>query len=310
MIPKINLSKNIRWPHHRSGWGYCLDCLSVLHNPCGVITIGSVEEATKKNTLPNKPWFGFVHNTPHHPKIMKCLYGSFHGGFDLSTLFSISEFKQSLKTCYGLFCFSESILQCINSYTNVPCEKLFHATEIPETVFVWDKFVANKRKKLIMVGHWMRNWQAIFDLPKTEYQKCILKGVGSFNYNNILECCETNDSVVFISRLENEDYDKHLSENLVFLNLFDSGANNAIIECMARQTPVIVNRLPSTQEYLGDAYPLLYDSVEEVPSLLTEENIMKAHQYLLNVKYKITSDNFLQSFISSKIYSNIPYVSL
>ena len=51
------------------------------------------------------------------------------------------------------------------------------------------------------------------------------------------------DNTETSSSLSNEDYDILLSENIVFLDLYDSSANNAVIECIARATPLLVNNL-------------------------------------------------------------------
>ena len=64
-------------------------------------------------------------------------------------------------------------------------------------------------------------------------------------------------------QISNADYDRLLSENIVFVELHDANANNAIIECIARATPLLINPLPAVVEYLGRDYPLYYSSLEE-----------------------------------------------
>jgi hypothetical protein len=81
-----------------------------------------------------------------------------------------------------------------------------------------------------------------------------------------------------------EEYDKLLSENIVFIDLFDAAANNTVLECILRRTPIIINKLPGTRYYLGDDYPLFFDNIDEVPELLTIENLRKASTYLENIK--------------------------
>jgi hypothetical protein len=77
-----------------------------------------------------------------------------------------------------------------------------------------------------------------------------------------------------------EEYDDLLSNNIVFIDLFDASANNTIIECIIRNTPVIVNKLVSVVEYLGEDYPLYFNDLQEIPILLTSKNIFAAHLYL------------------------------
>ena len=77
-------------------------------------------------------------------------------------------------------------------------------------------------------------------------------------YNFTLSKNEIN-SVKFIDHLDNNDYDVLLSQNIVFLDLYDTSANNAVIECIARGTPLLINRHPATIEYLGEKYPFYFD---------------------------------------------------
>jgi hypothetical protein len=63
-------------------------------------------------------------------------------------------------------------------------------------------------------------------------------------------------SVDFIHYLENDQYDKLLTQNIVFINLVDASAVNTVIECVVRNTPIVVNKHPAVVEILGDDYPL------------------------------------------------------
>jgi hypothetical protein len=104
-------------------------------------------------------------------------------------------------------------------------------------------------------------------------------------------------SVSIINNLSNNEYDELLSENIVFINLVDASAVNTLIECIVRDTPILVNRHPAVVELLGDSYPLYYnsyydknDSNIDIYPLLTLQKIKAAHKYLANLdktKYKI-----------------------
>jgi len=59
-----------------------------------------------------------------------------------------------------------------------------------------------------------------------------------------------------LSLLSNHEYDRLLSNNLVLLNQEGHGVNDIMIDCIARNTPILVNPLDVTQEYLGKDYPL------------------------------------------------------
>lgn len=106
-------------------------------------------------------------------------------------------------------------------------------------------------------------------------------------------------SVKYLDHQSNDDYDKLLSENIVFLDLVDAAAVNTIIECIVRATPVLVNKIPGTVSILGEDYPLYYKSPKEISSVLNYQNIIAAHRYLTRLdtrKYNIK--NFIEQIKS------------
>lgn len=102
-----------------------------------------------------------------------------------------------------------------------------------------------------------------------------------YDKNNIIEKFNhMKNSVTVIDRLSNKDYDILLSESVVFLDLVDSAAVNTVIECIVRNTPIVINKTPGVVDMLGHFYPLYYDNLDEVNSLLTKSNIKKAYNFL------------------------------
>lgn len=88
-------------------------------------------------------------------------------------------------------------------------------------------------------------------------------------------------SVQLIQHVSNDDYDKLLVENVVFLNLVDASAVNTLIECVVRNTPVLVNPLPAVVEYLGPDYPFYYTTLDEAAQkLVTPGKVFAVHEYL------------------------------
>ena len=114
-------------------------------------------------------------------------------------------------------------------------------------------------------------------------------------------------SVNLIDRITNEMYDRLLSQNVVFINLVDASAVNTLIECIVRNTPILVNRLPATVQYLGEGYPLFYFNLEHAKHLLkTDVNIIKAYKYLKSLdKSKFDVVNCIVDLISSEPYKNL-----
>lgn len=83
-------------------------------------------------------------------------------------------------------------------------------------------------------------------------------------------------------RLDDDRYDEMLASSVVLNWLHGASANNVVVECVARGTPMLVNRLPAVEEYLGADYPLFCESVEEGSKLLTDmKRLVAAHEAMI-----------------------------
>jgi hypothetical protein len=121
------------------------------------------------------------------------------------------------------------------------------------------------------------------------------------------DLCDKFKSIDFVDFLDNSTYDTLLTQNIIFVHLVDASAINTVIECIARNTPIIINKHPAVVELLGEEYPLYFsDSTRnythinnDVSDLLTDSSrIKKAHVYLKKLdKRKISITQFVNDFI-------------
>ncbi len=99
------------------------------------------------------------------------------------------------------------------------------------------------------------------------------------------------DSVEIIGKLENSEYDDLLAKNIVFLNLIDCSAVNTVIECIVRNTVLVVNRLPALEEILGITYPGFYSTISEAARICEDmDKIRGIHKHMKGLnkeKYKL-----------------------
>ena len=81
-----------------------------------------------------------------------------------------------------------------------------------------------------------------------------------------------------------------------------------LIECIARNCPIVAPRMKSVTEYLGEDYPLLYDiGKDDLRDVITEDNVKKAVEYLeLLDKTDLTQEHFVNSIMNSTIMRYIP----
>ncbi|CAG2179163.1 unnamed protein product, partial [Oppiella nova] len=96
-------------------------------------------------------------------------------------------------------------------------------------------------------------------------------------------------------RLADEEYERQLYRSIPFLTLLHNGAaNTLILECIARNIPILVPNMSSCTEYIGEDYPLLYArDQKDFTNLLTIESIQSAIDYLKTMdKNRFKTDYF------------------
>ncbi len=205
-------------------------------------------------------------------------------------------------------------------HPDVPVHAVLHPTEFQPTedsMFSIDKFIKSYPRKIVHIGAWLRNPYAIYELETAgefhdgvPIQKCTLHGRDMTLYKppssaymdaikdtvrnqkdhksvnkfvqGMLEMLERNEkSVQVIPMLDNNAYDVMLTNSVVFLNLVDASAVNTVLECVARNTPIIVNRLPAVEEVLGVDYPGFYTRMHDASLLCTNiTQIARMHMHL------------------------------
>jgi hypothetical protein len=304
---------------HRAGWSYVVDHLQASHHSGGLLCDlyldrtfhWNAEVFAKVKLIPYvQPWVGFIHHTTNVD----------YSEHNTVALFRQPLFLASLAHCKGLVVLSQDLKHAVEillgptAHPGIPVFALTHPTEfVPESAkFTMDNFKANPEPKIVQVGAWMRNLNAINELCTTSLvKKAVLKGKKMEHYyeeskskSNVFDPLVSRDNksrplvlnkdVQVLTYLENEAYDTLFKQNVVFLNLIDASAVNTIVECIVRNTPIFVNRLPATEEALGANYPLFYTNIKDVTEMLTLEKIKAGNIYLKKLdKTKFKIETFL-----------------
>lgn len=108
--------------------------------------------------------------------------------------------------------------------------------------------------------------------------------------------------------LSNEEYDSLLTQNIGFLDLYDASANNAVVECLARATPLLINPIPPVVEYLGKDYPFYFETLAQAAGKALDFDLVRqAHEYLLNcpTRSRLSGDCFLEAVVNSEVYQQL-----
>jgi len=308
---RINVLEQAHWPHLRSGWPIASKLILDLHNPNGVLFCDYLDGFFGSGFSMDRPWVGFFHNPPENHSSTGALY-NFKDDRGLKALINKECFKKSISKCMGLFTLSKYIRDFLKS--NIPekiaVDSLLLPTEEVEHKFDFEKFASDP--SIVTVGHWQRLYENLNQLKGI--RKKFLKWSDVVNPDWIYEkhCIKRSKDIEVVEKLGNQEYDIFLSKNVVFLQLFDAAANNIVVECIVRNNPVIVNRLPSLYEYLGEDYPLYYENLEHAQSLVTDlDKIQEGHFYLKKRdKFMLSPSYFVSSFEQSNVYQSLPVFKL
>jgi hypothetical protein len=270
---------------HRSGWPFVIQALKSYTSTDGILLDDFVERTFQQTIAPKawaEPWIGVFHHPPHLP-------AWFDHSAVLDHIIDTLPFQKSIPHLKGAIALSQYLADWLECRFDIPTIALKHPTEIPDLQWNVEKFMSNLGLNVVQVGWYLRNYRAIYQLKVPHgFRKMHLLQ----NEPWVLEAAKRTDQhspfkhrVEFgqtqvVHRLENSQYDELLCRSVVFLELFDTSANNAVIESIVRNVPIIVNRHPATEEYLGADYPLFYDGIDQVHDLLDFDTIVNAHEYL------------------------------
>ncbi len=308
IIPSYQVTKIFKQiTDHRGGWNIVKNSLKdYVCSNSELLFVDNVDGYflwDEKKEIKTK-WFGFIHLTPITPEYLNFI--------NLNHLFSLTIFKDSLINCVFLITLSSYITDFIKTKLNkmginIPVYTMRHPTDTSCPHFTLDKYNKNNCKQIIQVGQQLRKLTSIYRL-NTQFKKVWLTGFKDlnrskrmlikeaevFNYNDL-----DYDSVELKYIQDFDEYDELLSQNIIFVDLFDAAANNAVVEAIARNTPILVNKLPAVVEYLGDDYPLYFEDLNEINELTSYKNINKAYVYLCNLNKDFLDINyFTKKFIN------------
>ena len=302
---------------HRSGWKYVVNNLAnmISKNCYSPIYLDTFMESTfcwgknHKTNYFNKPWACFIHNPYNIPHWFQS-YQHFN------MIYKNKNFINSIPYLKKIIVLSEYnkkfLLQhpIIQKY-NIPIYVLYHPTEIPDKKFKYNNFIENNNKKIIQIGWWLRKLHAIFLLPNVKGYRKYALGITDKTPKDMLikeNKYEFKNNITFIKgdvtlleRVSDEEYDKLLSENIVFIDLYDSSANNLVIECIARNTPILINRVGGVEEYLGEEYPFYYSTYKEAKLKLKNYDLIKKTTNYLRTNKKINDQIEFNTFYNGLV---------
>lgn len=313
---KLDLhGRNQQFGSHRNSFNMLIEALAPLDMGAGGIKFLPFIERTfvwgnePGEAASNEPrplteeWIGVLHVPFDAPSWL-------NPAISPEEIFRTEMWRNSLPACRGIIGLSEDISKDFSyHYPEIPTLSVLHPTELTAQRFDFDRYKSEKR--VVQAGDWLRKLRTVFQIKAPSHKKIMLLKNSTRSYLDKEESQFGKHSDVDVDVREfvdNDEYDELLSSSVIVCMLFGTAANNLVIECMARATPLIVNPLPSVVEYLGRGYPLYANTLEDVDKILRDEGaIMAAHLYLCErtPKTPISYNDFLQAIGQSGFYRQL-----
>jgi len=240
-----------------------------------------------KNNRISRKWVGIVHITPYTPKYLNNL--------NINELFHNINFNDAMKYCVKLITLSNYLKIYIknNINNNIKINKINHPIKKVTKFFSIDEYLNNDNKYIIHIGQRLRIFKTFFNLKFTTHNKLLISNNIDNLLNNLnkemkirlksyeeLSSYLSNYNIIY-KNLNNNDYDDLIIKNIIFIHLYDSSANNILIEAIIHKTPIIINKNPAIIEYLGIDYPLYYSDISELnDDFINNNKIIYAYNYL------------------------------
>jgi hypothetical protein len=312
-VCKFHPNYELGFLEHRGGWKHIVNELinnNFFSENSNIEFFDIIEKHFLWNTdyICKKKWCGIIHCTSKTPEYLNEI--------NIEYMFNNINFIKSLENCIFIITLSPYVTKYLNYKIKcnlglkIPVHTLKHPVvnnNIPE--FTMSAFIQNENKILIQIGQQLRKISSIYYLNNVSCNKLWLTGTRNFDkmrdllYKEIhylgLNPSDINKNIKMYYTETFEEYDELLTKNLVFIDLFDAAANNTILECIIRNTPLIVNKIEGVVDYLGSEYPLYFNNLSEIPSLIDGKKITQAHEYLKQMdKSQFTTESFLNGLFN------------
>lgn len=296
--PKEVIGKGL----HRTGWPWVLSNLKAISSEDGILFEDFFEQNfcyKGDGDVYEEDWATII----HHPTRIPC-FGNTRERLDLAL--KSEAFLKSEPHLKIVFVLCEETAKWLRTRLDCKVVSLPHPASF-EGVKRWEN---SGDKNLYQLGFYLRNTclSDQVELPEGYNIKRVWnkqEWLDSYhskveNYWRTQGRKKVRDADV-INFLLPSKYDHILNSQIVIVEYFEVAASNVILECIAHETPIIVNRKPAIEEYLGEDYPLFYDDISEIKGLLSR--VDEAHLYLSKLDKSDLHINYFLNRIKEEIYS-------
>ena len=287
---------------HRTGWPWVYSNLKTIHSQDGILFDDFFEQNFCYKDKPDtytEPWATIIHHPVNIPS-----FGNYRERLD--AVFKSKAFKDSEPYLKIVFALSDNLADWLRTKLSCKVVSLNH----PAFLDINCKWNNSKKPEIYQVGYYLRNTSLCdqIKLPPGYTVKKLWNSlpwlqtyhakVQSYWEVNGRKTYRDTESVGFVTPSK---YDQILNSKIIIAEYFEASASNVVLECIAHHTPLIINRLPAFEQYLGKEYPLFYDNIDEIPMLI--EQATTGHYYLKLLPTKNLVIDFFLNRIKEEIYN-------
>jgi hypothetical protein len=303
---------HIKLYEHRFGWSnllltlYINDIISINNNNNDNIQLIDLCEKFfiwDNNKIYNKKWIGILHLTPTSPIYIE----------NINNLLNNKNFIDELPNCNSLIFLSKYLRDYVISYIEnnynikINSKIILHPIYNNNNYFNLNNYIISENKFIIQIGIQYRILSTFINCNFNTHKKIWL--TGTKNNNRVInelknelnvDTIDLNNYDIEIKYVNNNEYDNLINNNILFIHLYDASANNAIVEAIACNIPILVNRHIAVVEYLGENYPLYFNNPNEInDNFINIEKIKETYHYLCNMdKSKFKYSYFMKELVS------------
>ncbi|MDC3298579.1 hypothetical protein OAU81_00755 [bacterium] len=185
--------------------------------------------------------------------------------------------KRVLDSCVQLYVTNSKLKELVEPHVNCVVELLKADTFPPVKQFDIEQLLSSDNRCIVHTGWWCKKFESIdvlklsknwiklihmkFDCPSLE-----LMDMNGVTHESTRVCDTIPDNCVYFVDQATDDV-----------------VDEQMLHCIRSNTPILINRNTTTEEYLGDDYVLLFDDIGEAGDLLTDDNIKLAHEQLKRI---------------------------
>ena len=303
MFRLVKTEQDIGVTKHHSGWPWILDHMRKHETPDGILIDDFLDRTISlpKKRMPfdypyKEPFIGIFHHSADSPRWLKCLRDR-----TLDAEMASPRWRKISDHCAGFIALSDHVASQLKERTTLPVCSITHP--IRDDGDQWSLAAWEKSKRVTQVGYYGRNVQAIWQLPPVAGCQYFRLKVPGHMWNSHNKSAKHRyrgrrkyyPGVTDVSTLSNTAYNKLLCSSVIIMELVTGSANNVVVECIVRGTPLLLNRYAPAVEYLGEDYPMFYDNMDHAASLITRDKLLETHEYL---KAKDKTPLRVETFIS------------